>query len=856
MISNRLWLAALIMTVAAVPNALACDTPVSVCTEAREGSLALIEESWPASIVSDASADPAVQHVVESFSADLKRVSGNAAPRTENIHQVQGRAVVIGVLGQSPTIDRLVNTGKLDPGNLSGQWEGYRQVVIENPWPNVSRALVIVGSDRRGAVYGTYDISEKIGVSPWYWFADVAVERQSDVYLTDGSRADHPDVRYRGFFINDEDPALSSWAEKKFGGFNADMYEHVFELLLRLKGNYLWPAMWYPKSFHLDDPKNKVLADSMGIVMGTSHHEPLTRAQSEWHRIDSESTGGEWNYRTNAENLRAFWRGGMERMMSKGDGEGYENLVTVGMRGDGDEPMSEGTAIDLLEAIVADQREIIEDVTGTPAEQTPQVWALYKEVQEYYDQGMTVPADVTLLFADDNWGQIRRLPTRDLDRDGGFGVYYHFDYVGVPRNYKWLNTSQIEKVWQQMDLAYERGARDIWVVNVGDIKPTEYPLDFFLEMAWDPEAMTPDALAEYPNQWAARQFGSNVSSEIAELVTTYSTYASRRKPSLINEDAFSIGEVSDSVLVGGEFYDLIQKWRTLVKEMKKTKERIAPDQKAAYFQLIEYPILALSNLYEMYFATAWNRQLASYHDPRANNFKNKVEATFKRDSVLTAKYHSIADGKWDGMMSQVHMNYKIWNDPTQQTMPSVTHVAPGGPMDEYYTEIVFASDSTQDTEETVIEASDFDRSVRGEGIEWMTIPHLGHSEAAVVPFPQGEPATTVVDSVRLEYDIRVETSGDQTVAVHLAPTLDTRDSGGIRLGVSIDGGPVQTLTSTLQPTAGAVNNPDQAAWSSAVINNGHTLEATFDQVSAGQHTLKIWRLDENVILEEIVIRPN
>ncbi|WP_231737474.1 glycosyl hydrolase 115 family protein, partial [Caulobacter sp. CCH5-E12] len=486
--------------------AMACVAPVDVCATKRSGSFALIEGGVPADVYIDAEADPAVRHAAASLREDLGRVSGRPAAALTTLAEARGPTIILGQLGKSPAIDALVKSGKLPLQDLTGQWEGYRQVVVERPTPGIQRALVIVGSDRRGAVFGAYDLSERMGVSPWVWWADVPVTQRSALYLGAGARADHPRVKYRGFFINDEDPAFSGWAKAKFGGINAKAYAHVFELMLRLKANYLWPAMWAPKAFNDDDPDNKVLADAMGVVMGSSHHEPMTRAQDEWHRNkDKGVTGGRWDYATNAENLRTFWRGGVERMMSKGDGVGYESLITVGMRGDGDEPMAEGAATELLETIVRDQRAIIADVTGKPPEKTPQVWALYKEVLDYYDHGMRVPDDVTLLFADDNWGQIRRLPVAGkdrLDRAGGYGVYYHFDYVGAPRNYKWINTNQVAKVWQQMDLAYQRGAKNLWIVNVGDIKPMEYPLSFFMRMAWNPEAMTPEALETFPRRWA------------------------------------------------------------------------------------------------------------------------------------------------------------------------------------------------------------------------------------------------------------------------------------------------------------------------------------------------------------------
>src|SRR3954470_16449470 len=530
-----------VLLAAAAPG-FACTEPVSVCTKSAKTSFPLISAGKPAAILIEASANSAVQLASASFANDLQRVSGQRPERPSDRGSAHGDLIIAGVVGQSPVIDELARAGKIRVSDLAGQWEAYKQFVVEKPFKNVPRALVIAGSDRRGAVFGLYDLSGKIGVSPWYWFADVPVARQAEVYLTAGSRRDQPKVRYRGFFINDEAPAFSTWAQKHFGGANSKMYANVFELLLRLKGNYLWPAMWAPRAFNDDDPNNMVLADAMGVVMGTSHHEPMTRAQTEWHRNTEQGvTGGKWDFTRNGANLRKFWRGGIERMWN--GGHPYECLVTVGMRGDGDEPMSEGTATQLLESIVAAQRDIIRDVTGKPAELQPQVWALYKEVQDYYDHGMKVPDDVTLLFADDNWGQVRRLPTGDLDRKGGYGVYYHFDYVGGPRNYKWLNTNQVEKTWQQMDLAYQRGARALWIVNVGDIKPMEFPLSFFMAQAWDPESMTLEAMTSYPQTWARATFGDKQAQEIASLVTRYSQLAALRKPELLDQNSFPLGQM-------------------------------------------------------------------------------------------------------------------------------------------------------------------------------------------------------------------------------------------------------------------------------------------------------------------------
>lgn len=825
---------------------IACEQPASICFS-DNGGLPIIQDSQPLPIIISPSADPAVKRVAKAFSNDIERVGGINADISEK-QEISQPAIIIGVLGEDSLIDRLVENGKIDVSGVKHQWEAYQISVVDEPLPGVEQALVIVGADRRGAIFGTFEISEQMGVSPWHWFADVPTEQHSNVYITPGSTQDKPKVRYRGIFINDEDPALKGWAQKKFGGVNAGMYEHMFDLILRLKGNYIWPAMW-GKAFHLDDPQNTALADNMGMVMGTSHHEPMTRAHAEWHRkSENPAGGGAWNYETNQENIKEFWRGGIERMMSKGDGTPYDSLVTVGMRGDGDEPMSEGTAIELLETVVADQRKIIADVTGKPAQETPQVWALYKEVQDYYDKGMTVPDDVTLLFADDNWGQIRRLPTKNVDREGGFGVYYHFDYVGVPRNYKWTNTVQIGKVWQQMNLAYERGARDLWVVNVGDLKPIEFPIDFFLTMAWDPEEMDQQALQAHAPQFASQVFGAELATDIGRLLERYGTYAAMRKPELLNQNTFAIGEPTAPELQAGEFYQHYAKWQELEADMEKVKANIDESHYSAFFQLIEWPIASMSNLYEMYFAAAWNQKLVDTGDSRANYFKNIVEENFARDTALTDKYHSINSGKWDGMINQVHMNYVTWNDPDQQTMPPVSTIY-GGKND---IEVVFKAPPSPENE-LVIDAADYNQANSSGELSWATIEHLGQAKGGVIVLPQGTDATTVEDNVSLTYDIEQPYYGDASVKIELSPTLDTYGRGGIRLGVAIDDRPVEVLSFDLHATGGAQNTPEEKAWAKAVINNKHVLEWNVKGLEKGEHKLTVYRIDDNIVLEKLRI---
>lgn len=842
MTKRRYWFGVAALGIASPAIAQDCAAPVNACASPDASALRLIVGARPAAVVVDASADPAIRSAAQGLAGDLARVAGGPAAEPRTTLPASGDVVLIGELGRSPLIDRLVKAGRVSTSSVAGRWEAYRQIVVDRPFPGIARALVILGADRRGAVFGAYDLSERIGVSPWAWWADVPVRRQANLYVTAGTRVDAPGVRYRGLFINDEEPAFGTWARTQFGGVNAKAYAHVFDLILRLKGNYLWPAMW-GKSIAADDPASMALADAKGLVLGTSHHEPMTRAQAEWHRdTDGGVTGGPWDYSTNAANLRTFWRGGIERMMSKGEGRGYEQLVTVGMRGDGDEPMSQDTATGLLERIVSDQRGIIADVTRRPATRTPQLWALYKEVQDYYDAGLKVPGDVTLLFSDDNWGQIRRLPTRDLARPGGFGVYYHFDYVGGPRSYKWLANTQVEKTWQQMDLAWRSGARTIWIANVGDLKPMEYPIDFFLRMAWNPDGMTPAALAAYPRQWAARTFGPAQAEAIGALATDYARLAARRKPELVDADSFALGPVGPA-LDGGEFGAIVAEWHGLADRAAAVRQRLAPDQQDAFAELIGHPVAAMANLYDLYYAVAWNRRLAALDDARANVFAERAKAAFRQDKALTAAYHRLAGGKWDGMMLQTHFGYESWNDPKTDIMPEVKRVAATG---RPATAIAFTTAATPvPGNYAAVEATDVMRSIAAKGVSWQAIPNLGRTRGALVALPQGRPATTPADGVRADYAMALAQPGDATLRLYMVPTLDVRGGTGGRIGVSVDGGPVRTLTMKL-----VVDAPD---WTRAVEDNAFPLEAKVGPLAAGPHTVSLWRIDDNMPVQKLVL---
>jgi len=613
-------------------------------------------------MITDSSDYPGVVRAFRQLCGDIEKVTGSK-PILSTGNIPEGKNIIIaGTIGKNKIIDNLIKTGKLQTDSLAGKWESYQITIVREPLPGVESALVITGSDKRGTIYGIYDISQKIGVSPWYWWADVPVKKHNEIYIKPGVYlSGEPKVKYRGIFINDEAPALAGWAQEKFGGFNHKFYENVFELILRQKGNFLWPAMW-GRAFYDDDPENPRLADEYGIVISTSHHEPMMRAHVEWQRYGS----GPWNYETNEAKLKEFWRKGIQRMGN------YESIVTLAMRGDGDEAMSPDANISLLEKIVKDQRSIIEEVTGKTAESIPQVWALYKEVQEYYDKGMRVPDDVTVLLCDDNWGNLRKLPGLDKKKEsrGGFGIYYHYDYVGGPRNYKWLNTNQIERAWEQMHLAYEYDARKIWVVNVGDIKPMEFPTSFFLDYAWNPEKLNAASLPGYYHKWAAEQFGESTAEETAEIISLYTKYNSRRKPEMLYPGLYSLSNYREAETV-------LKDYKALEDKAHKIYNSLPEEYKDSYYQLVLYPVEACSNLNELYVTTGLNYLYAEQERVNTNKEAEKVKALFERDSIITDYYnHKLANGKWNHMMDQTHIGYTNWQQPDFNSMPQVKYYTP------------------------------------------------------------------------------------------------------------------------------------------------------------------------------------
>lgn len=777
-----------------------------------------------------------VSYAAHALLKDIKSVSGATATLTSDAGFLKKAdtarpAILVGTIGHSAAIDQLVKQKRINGNLLKGKREKFIITLIDGQ-------LVIAGSDRRGTIYGIYELSQQMGVSPWYDWADVPVEHHDSIFVNKGIYTDgEPAVRYRGIFLNDEAPCLTSWVKNTYGTGYGDhrFYQRVFELVLRLRGNMMWPAMW-GWAFYADDPENEKTADEMGVVMSTSHHEPMARNHQEYAR--NRKGWGPWNYQKNKTNLQKFFREGIERM------KGTEQIVTIGMRGDGDEAMSAEADTKLMTNIINDQRKIIADVTGRKASETPQVWALYKEVLDYYDKGMKVPDDVTLLLCDDNWGNVRRVPNaKERKRKGGWGLYYHVDYVGAPRNSKMLNVTPVQNPWEQLTLAYENGIDRLWILNVGDLKPMEYPISQFMDMAWNPHKYDVNNITRHTRDWCAQQFGESQADEAARILNLICKYNGRCTPEMLDKNTYS--------LENGEWQEVVNQYLQLEADALRQYNCLPASYHDAYRQIILFPIEMMSNLQQMYFAQAQNHALYKQGNPKANVWADECERRFKRDSLICDYYnHKIAGGKWNGMMTQKHIGYKSWNDDFEKdTCPELFRVTSKDGV------IISANNGVVE-----IEAPYYSSKTDAAEAKWTEIPFMGKSVSAMTLMPY----TKSVKGASITYKFKMQVSktsdgkafnGKQKVRIHVITksTLDYLNKGGLTYGVSLDGAsPVEVnFNKDLNEKPENIYNIYYPTIATRIVDK--VIELELPASSDGIHTLTLTPNDPAIVFEKIVI---
>jgi hypothetical protein len=632
--------------------ASAIPTELNISETPSESSFPIVQKNGDSAGIWTDSSDAKVVHIATQLLAeDIQRVT-DAHPTVHSLKKnalIKGEdfSIIVGTIGHNQLIDQLITNQKIDVSKIKNQWESFQILIVDTPFPGIKKSVIIVGSDRRGTAFGVFTLSKAMGVSPWYWWADVTPAHKKQLHLTTSIfRQGPPSVKYRGLFINDEamgPESLHLWAKETFepeeGRLGPKSYAKVFELLLRLKANYCWPAMHGPsKAFNMN-PKNAQTADDYAIVMGSSHCEQMLRNNiTEW----KEDTMGPWNYQTNRDRIYKYWE---ERVESN---KAYENSYTVGLRGRHDTEMEGAKGIqdmvNITQQALDDQREILSKHVNPDPTQVPQVLCTYKEVLEVYQHGLHVPDDITLLWADDNHGYTRQLCTpEEQKRSGGSGIYYHLSLLGTPDGFLWLSTISPSLISYELSKAYAYGADRLWVINVGDIKPAEKELTFAMELAWNIHRWPPEKSAQFIRNWAAETFGEETADDIADAMQTFYLLAASGKPEHIYRLEFTPKEIEHR----------LTSYRQLDTKAREIATHIPHRLQTAYDHLILYPIQGAHWQNEhMLLARRSFLKAAQGDSQGALKDAARSKACTKKLDQITQRYNNDGEkGKWHKIMS-------------------------------------------------------------------------------------------------------------------------------------------------------------------------------------------------------------
>lgn len=781
-----------------------------------------IASSTPVSIHLSPAEDDLIKWAAQDLAEDLGKMLDKEIPITFTDTLVPGSpGIYIGRVGS-----KLMEKELLDQTQaLKDQWEHF---YLGKQQTN----LFIVGSDLRGTVYGIFDLAEQVGISPWKWWADVSPEKQTQIEIQlpkDGIK-EGPSVQYRGIFLNDEDWGLQPWAANTFepevNDIGPKTYEKIFQLLLRLKANTIWPAMHPCTQAFFDIAGNQEMAARYHIFVGTSHAEPLLRNNvGEWDK----TTQGPYNYFTNAEQVQAYWQ---ERIEQAKDGE---YIFTLGMRGIHDSGM-EGNASrsekkQLLERIITDQRSMLSKTLTRHIEAIPQTFIPYKEVLELYENGLQVPEDITLMWTDDNYGYIRRLSNEEEQRrSGGSGIYYHLSYWGRPHDYLWLSTTQPGLIWYEMSRAYQNGAKKIWIANVGDIKPGEYNMEFFLDLAWDINGISEKTIKQHLVAWSAREFGEESAQKIANLKNEYYRLAFLRKPEYMGwsqtEPTTGIHPTEFTTNNENEIQRRIDAYTQLHKSAAELSSQIPVEKQAAYFQLIQYPIQAAALMNHKFLYA--QQALYEKDNGKKRQLTDQARAAYEAIQALTTSYNKqISNGKWNQMMSMQPRRLPVFEMPNYPPVLEDLQV-----------------EEETNVKPIFLQVDAFTNSYSTENHDWRKVEGLGYSNESITLFPL-QHHSFPADSPYLSYSFDVEQAGKYAVEIRCLPTH--ANDFNHQVWIELEGRVSDTF---------ALNTQGRSeAWKTNVLRNyvAATFPITFEQ--AGLHKIKVFVNQTGIVLDQIAIIP-
>lgn len=781
-------------------------------------------------ILLDTNDYPVVQLAANLFADDVRRVTGGRPPVTNSFTSA-GQMIIAGTLGHSAFIDKLAADGKLqDLGKVRGRWEATLWEVVTNPFPGVKRALVIAGSDRRGTAYGFMDLSKSIGVSPWYWWADVPAQHRDMLAVKVSSpQTDAPGVKYRGIFINDEDWGLNPWASKtfdpKFGNIGPKTYAKVFELMLRLRLNYIWPAMHPCSAEFASAPENIALADKYGIVAGSSHCEPMLCNNVHW----NEKKQGRWNYLLNSNTIHSYWK---ENVKARSRDEA---VWTIGIRGIHDAGMEKppgDTAgrIKLMEEVFSDQRELLGQYVTKQWGPVAQCFVPYKEVLRIYDAGLKVPDDVTLVWVDDNFGYIRRLSNpAERKRSGGAGVYWHISYYGRPHSYTWIDTTAPALIWEELHKAWENDTRRLWVINVGDIKPGEIGIDYYSRLAWNPDGFPLGSQREFLHNFAARTFGDRLAEPITDLLMKFYRLGTIRKPELMDRD----WAVSLSPNRAGE---LEQDYESLLLREKMLFARIPAADRDAYTELVGFPVRVMGMTGLIFMA---DRKIQQGVNVAAN--EKKISGLRGDLESQVQNYNTkLAGGKWNRIMPGLVTGKYLTKWSSQVRWPwgekaSAKFVV-----------------NTNEANGHWRDAADADHQWSSGAARWRAIEGLGPSGHDMALLPASLESSWKIGDTNapsLEYNFTSK-GGDAVAFIDFLPTFRIYPGMKLRVAVSVDGQPPMPVE---VPGSSGAENENGRIRRDAVQNNYVRARIPLSGLAAGSHTFVIRAVDPGVVIDGLLL---
>jgi len=769
-----------------------------------------------------------VKLAADMFVKDIQRITGKLPSIS---HEVSGKTVILaGTLGKNKLIDQLIAEGKIkDIDKIKAEWEASLWQIVPNPFKGVKKALVIVGSDRRGTAYGLLEMSKKMGVSPWCWWADVPVKSKKNITVSISAPCwASPAVKYRGIFINDEDWGLNRWARKTYeenlGSIGPKTYEKVFELMLRLKLNYIWPAMHPVTKEFGSIPENWELADRYGIVVGSSHCEPMLYNNVHW----NEKKRGNWNYSTNRDTILSVWKAAAKQRGNT------EAVWTEGIRGIHDRgmeapPKGIQDRISVVEQVFSDQRQLIDQYVTKKYGAVAQCFVPYKEVLPIYDAGLKVPDDVTLIWVDDNFGYIRRLSDpKERNRKGGSGIYWHLSYYGNPHSYTWLNTTPPALMWEELHKAWQNDARKVWVLNVGDIKPMEIGIDYFSKLAWDPDAQTANTQPQFLDLFLKEHFTAALTKPLYNLLTEYYNLGTIRKPELMNRNwAISLPDQYAS--------QLQSRYKRLLSEASALEAKIPADEKDAYVEMIGFPakILAATGLIFMS-----DRAKVYGHNPDQNQRQIDSMITFINSQVEDFN-DKLAGGKWSHIMPGMLTGKRLPAWSSQVAWPWGETKAP--------------DTTTKMIQPDVIRvASSFDKQFNSKRAKWTSVAGLGTSGSAMVLEPSTLTSswqTGDLSAPGLQYSINIEDS-NRSVYIDFLPTFRVYPGMQLRISASLDG---KTNRVIEVPGSNGKEDENGPSRNKGIRNNYVRAKVDIPELSRGRHKLYIRAVDPGVVIDRIVI---